>query len=252
MNKIKYRFVSMLLVVFTSAIFVSCLNESEPVEPYTIAVWTAQRAQDQQLYFMADDDSTTFVPSYTLSYPDSLLGKRCYVEFNLRTQKKEGYTYVVDVRYIQSVPPWSLFDIRTANQSDSLGNDPTNIMVAWVSGNYLNMMYQYYGTGTIKHSFTLARNYLSTETVPDSVINLEFRHNRKLDQAGQRYDHVASFDISSLAVDKTTDFYINIKYYHPNGYYNSFKIKVPIANIKQPVPFYIGRPFHLSEWDVAN
>ena len=33
---------------------------------------------------------------------------------------------------------------------------------------------------------------------------------------------------------------------------SSFKIKVPIANIKQPVPFYIGRPFHLSEWDVAN
>ena len=248
MNKIKYRFVSMLLVVFTSAIFVSCLDNSEPVEPYNIAVWTVQRAQDKQLYFMADDDSTTFVPSYALTYPDSLLGERAYVEFNLSTQKKEGYTYMVDVRYIQSVPTWNVFEIHTTNQNDSLGNDPTGITVAWVSGNYLNMMYKYYGTGTITHNFTLARNYLSTEVTPDSVINLEFRHNRKLDQSGRAYDHVASFDISSLAAGKTSDFYINVKYYNFNGYYDSFKMKVPIANIKQPVPFYIGRPFYLSEW----
>lgn len=248
MTKLVYRFASILVAAFTLVSVTSCLSDPEPVEPYTVAVWTAQRAQDKQLYFIADDDSTTFVPSYTLSYPDSLLGERCYVEFNLSTQKKEGYKYVVDVRYIQFVPTWNVFDIHTTNQSDSLGNDPTNVMVAWVSGNYLNMMYQYYGTGTIKHTFTLARNYLSTETVPDSVVNLEFRHNRKLDQAGRRYDNVASFNISSLAVNKTTDFYINIKYYHPNGYYNSFEIKVPIADIKQPVPFYIGRPFQLSEW----
>lgn len=248
MMKFMPRFVSVLVALLALVMVTSCLPEADPIEPYTVAVWTAQRAQDQQLYFVADDDSTTFVPSYTLTYPDSLLGGRCYVEFNLSTQKKEGYTYVVDVLYIQSVPTWNVFDIHTSTQSDSLGNDPTNVMVAWVSGNYLNMMYQYYGTGTITHNFTLARNYLSTDTAPDSVVNLEFRHNRKLDQAGRRYDNVTSFDISSVAVGKTSDFYINIKYYHLNGYYNSFKVKVPIADIKQPVPFYLGRPFRLSEW----
>ena len=249
MNKIRYRFVSMLLVVFTSVSFVSCLGESEPIEPYTIAVWTAQRAQDQQLYFVSDDDSTTFVPNKTLAYPDSLLGKRCYVEFNLSTQQEVGYTHVIVVQYIQSVPTWGIFDIHTQNQSDSLGYEPTGLELVWVSGNYLNMMYKYYGTGTIKHNFSLARNYFQPESAPDSVVNLEFRHNSRLDNASEYYYNVVSFDISSLAAGKTADFYLNIKYRTFDRYYESFKIKVPIAEIKQSAPFYVGRStFRLSQW----
>lgn len=245
MAKLVYRFV--LFVVILVGI-TSCLTKNEPTKPYTIAVWTAQRATDQQLYFVADD-SATFVPSQTFAYPDSLLGERCYVEFNLSTQKKEGYNHVVDVLYIQSVPTWQLFDIHTTNQSDSLGNDPTGIIMAWVSGNYLNMMYQYYGTGTVRHSFTMARNHLNTETVPDSIVNLEFRHNRKFDQPGRLYEHVSSFDISSLAAGKTSDFYIDVKYYHLSGYYESFKIKVPLANIKQSAPVYMSRPIRIGAWE---
>ena len=249
MNKLMYRFLSTLLVFVTCVSITSCLDDSDPVDPYTLAIWTAQKADDQQLYFVADDDSTTFVSSKTLTYPDSLLGKRCYVEFNLTTQQKENYTYVIDVQYIQSVPTWDFVDIYTENQSDSLGYGSSELALVWVTGNYLNMMYRYYGTGTIKHSFALARNYYQPEASPDSVVNLEFRHNDNSDNALQEYLNVVSYDISSFADGKTSDFYLNIKYRTFDRYYESLKIKVPISNVRQLAPFYISRPnLRLSQW----
>lgn len=249
MHKFLRRLVSVLFVLSTIVGITSCLPESEPIVPFTLAVWTAHKAVDQQLYFIADDDSTTFVPRTTLAYPDSLLGKRCYVEFTLSTQQKLGYTYVIDVNYIQYVPMWSMVDIHTESQSDSLGHDPSELALVWVSGNYLNVMYRYYGTGTIKHSFTLARNCFIPETAPDSVINLEFLHNNKNDNAGREYLNVVSYDISDLAASRTTDFYLNIKYRTFNLYFNTVKIKVPIAEVKQLAPFYLTPPSRsLSQW----
>lgn len=250
MDKILHRIVLVVVILSTLVGITSCLPEPDPVNPFTLAVWTIHKAEDKQLYFIADDESTTFIPRTTLTYPDSLLNRRCYVEFIFSSEKSEVYTHVIDVKYVQTVSTNSLFDIKTQNHSDSLGNDPAEITLAWVSGNYLNLMYRYYGTGTVKHSFTVARNFFQPVVTPDSIVPIEFRHHMKGDNAGKEYLNIVSYDISDLAKDRTKDFYIKLKYRTFNLYFNTATLKVPIADIKQSAPFYLTRStnFSLLNW----
>ena len=58
-----------------------------------------------------------------------------------------------------------------------------------------------------------------------------------------------SLVISDLAASRTTDFYLNIKYRTFNLYFNTVKVKVPIAEMRQLAPFYLTPPSKsLSQW----
>lgn len=246
---IRFIYAFMFLAAVMGA--ASCSMESETPLNYSIGVYTLERASDSRLYFRADDDTTTFVSTQTLTIPDSLLNTRFYLEFLMSTEKIEGYTYVVEISYLQSVATKTVVNISTQSESDSLGNDMLDLPMIWVSGKYLNVFYSYYTSGNVTHSFSLAQNLYEPTTSPDSIVPLEFRHNDFDDvNPSQYFTNVMSFDLSDLALNRTADFYINIKYHSNTGSYlitSNLKVDVDALNDEQPV--YITRPkTRLSLW----
>src|SRR3546814_5796885 len=66
--------------------------------------------------------------------------------------------------------------VLTAQNEDSIGNDPVKANAVWVGGDYLNVSFMFNYGGSQPHAVNLVKNSLSSGTSED-VIALEFHHN---------------------------------------------------------------------------
>jgi len=65
----------------------------------------------------------------------------------------------------------------TPETTDSIGNDPVNVLDMWTSDKYLTVQFEMRGLGREKHMINLVRNYsLSPNPDGDGYLQLEFPH----------------------------------------------------------------------------
>jgi hypothetical protein len=84
--------------------------------------------------------------------------------------------------------------ILTAAIADSIGNDPLQVNSLWVSRDFLNLDFSYYG-GYSKHYINLIHQ---EGTLRTDTIDLEVRHNDNDETGTLGYYGFVSFDLSSL------------------------------------------------------
>ena len=89
-----------------------------------------------------------------------------------------------------------------AEKADSIGDDNINATDLWITGEYLNIKYQFYHSNNEdkKHMLNLVINEASTgENDKPDYVNLEFRHNAYNDSQLTLGTGLASFKLDNIA-----------------------------------------------------
>ena len=145
-------------------------------------------------------------------------GKRVIVNFSFLEGQREGYDYYILINDIDSVLVKNVIPI-TPETTDSIGNDPVNVLDMWTSDKYLTVQFEMRGAGYEKHMINLVRDYsLSPNPDEDGYLQLELRHNRLNDPEVEHFLWgVASFRLEDLNMENPDLKGLKIKVRTPHG-----------------------------------
>lgn len=104
---------------------------------------------------------------------------------------------------IQAVPTQPFLSHPTQAQSDSIGNDPMEISLVWLSGGYLNVAYRVYGVGG-KNPHLITAVWTGEKTENGYAL-IEIRHNYNGNDSSNRPDNLAETAYASFTLPTGTD-----------------------------------------------
>jgi hypothetical protein len=188
MKKINALF---LFLAMTPALLQSCLNDNDN---YYLAIATFRTAENQGGYFTLDDGGKMLPQRPASGGLDN--GQRVYVYFDILDGKTDGYRYTIEVKGIEKILTKDLF-VMDEQTADSIGDDKIDITGIWLGDGYLNINFQFPGTGNPAklHMVNLVRNTIEGANGDDEegYLSLEFRHNAFDDHQAALLNGIASF-----------------------------------------------------------
>jgi hypothetical protein len=152
------------------------------------------------------DNKDVLVPIAS-NYPPGWLndfehGDRVLVNYTIldddENEDGEVGTYYVKVNSLKAILMKGIMDITPEN-SDSIGNDPLNVIDYWITDSLLTFELRYWGYNEI--------HFLNLVKQPGEVleanqpIELELRHNANSDDEAISYTAFVSFSLNELRID---------------------------------------------------
>lgn len=209
MKEIKIIFCG-LAAFFVVGCFCACTEKNTEEDDVVAMVLTVCKNASGAVYLLDDDTVTTYQPSPALVLHDSLVGRRCYVEYSCLSSSAD-YTYTINLTYAHIVCEEAAVAVASDEAMAALGDAALNTVWAWISGHYLNVLFDYYGTSFVEHKFSLAHD-VRTATAADSVWTVELRHHLNGDAPNALMSEVVSFDLVPLAMDSAAVSRLRVKY----------------------------------------
>lgn len=201
-----------LILVGFLFVFNSCIDDDEG---YSLSdVWIGFGiVEDTISYKIVLDDGEVLIPvafgGYGHFYENSYSGKpkeinkgdRVLVNFTILDDKVDNSgeieAYYVKVNSVREILMKGILDITAENQ-DSIGNDPIEVEEHWVTNNLLNLQLKYWGREEI-HFINLAKKP-GVLTAAGQPFELELRHNSNDDEKSIPFTALVSFELDSLQV----------------------------------------------------
>lgn len=202
MKRQKMTSAVLMLLFLTMPMLQSCLDDWDDKDNPLFAIGTVKVIEERDYYFALDEGSklypgdTTYVHNYAV-----VDGQRAFVYFDELTDKVAGYEYNAKIRHIENILTKDIY-FMPAEKNDSIGDDRINATDFWVTGDYLNIKYQFYHSNDTdkKHMLNLIVNEASTgENDKPDYVNLEFRHNAFNDSQQLLGTGLASFKLDNIA-----------------------------------------------------
>lgn len=207
MKKVVFLILAGFMFVFTG-----CFNDDDG---YSLNdVWVGFGiVEDSVTYKIVLDDGEVLIPvafgGYGHFYENSHSGKpkeinkgdRVLVNFTILDDKLneagEVEAYYVKVNSVREILMKGILDITAENQ-DSIGNDPIIVEEYWVTNNLLNMELKYWGQNEV-HFINLVKKP-GALTDAGQPFELELRHNSNDDTESVPYTALVSFKLDSLQI----------------------------------------------------
>lgn len=169
---------------------------------------------EKQDYYIDLDEGSKLYPTDTTSIQDYQIipGQRVFVYFTPLSEVISGYEYNAKIMRIENILTKDIY-LMPSEKSDSIGNDPVNIVETWISKGYLNIKYQFYCSNNPnkKHMLNLvANNEILSENITSNNLLLEFRHNAYNDSQLVPQTGIASFKLDNISNWLNNKKYINI------------------------------------------
>ncbi len=170
---------------------------------------------DDSFLIQLDSDSTILKIDDEGYYSDLFDdGTRVIIYYWLIEEGAEDddYDQYVGIYTMDEILTKSIFEFsNTTSQEDvdSIGEDPINIVDTWITDDYLNVQFEYYG-----YDQTHYVNLVYDENNPvtnDGDILLELKHNSNGDSEEDYYWGVIAFDISELQQSDTNVINIQLR-----------------------------------------
>lgn len=202
MKKLRTICTAIVLLLLTVPTLQSCLDDWDDKYDTLFAVGTLKVIDGKDYYFALDEGSklypgdTTNVHNYTVTD-----GQRAFIYFRELEEKIDGYDYNAQVKHIENILTKNIYSMP-AEKEDSIGDDHINATDLWITGDYLNIKYQFYHSNDEekKHMLNLVINEASTgENDKPDYVNLEFRHNAYKDTQGTLGTGLVSFKLDNIA-----------------------------------------------------
>lgn len=180
MKKLRMTLATSMLLFLTAIVLQSCLDDWDDKYDTLFAVGTVKVIEGKDYYFSLDEGSklypsdTTYVHDYAVTD-----GQRAFIYFRELEEKLPGYEYNAQIKHIENILTKDIYSMP-AEKADSIGDDNINATDLWITGEYLNIKYQFYHSNNEdkKHMLNLVINEASTgENDKPDYVNLEFRHN---------------------------------------------------------------------------
>lgn len=185
-------FTSIICLFLLSGFFVSCNDDGYSIDDiYAPRLATVMPLGENSYYLVLDNGKTMWDAT---AYPyKPKHNQRTIVYFTVLGEKVDGYDYFVKVKHLQDILTKGVINL-TAENNDSIGNDPIKIIRHWVGDDFLNIEFGYNRGGEKVHYINLVNN--TTETYPnDEKVYLEFRHNANDDPQKNSTQGYVAFDL---------------------------------------------------------
>lgn len=202
MKKQKMTFVALMILFLTIPMLQSCLDDWDNDYDTLFAIGTVKVIEGKDYYFALDEGSklypgdTTYVRNYAL-----VDGQRVFVYFSELKEPVTGYDYNAQIKHIENILTKDIY-FMPAEKNDSIGDDRINATDFWITGDYLNIKYQFYHSNDTekKHMLNLVVNEASTgEGDKADYVNLELRHNAFNDNQISLGTGLVSFKLDNIA-----------------------------------------------------
>ncbi len=162
MKKLRMTLATSVLLFLTAAVLQSCLDDWDDKNAL-FAVGTVKVIEGKDYYFSLDEGSklypsdTTYVHNYAV-----IDGQRTFIYFHELEEKLPGYEYNAQIKHIENILTKDIYSMP-AEKADSIGDDNINATDLWITGEYLNIKYQFYHSNNKdkKHMLNLVINEAS-------------------------------------------------------------------------------------------
>jgi len=198
------------LVCF-SLIYASCSKDENP--EYFSVLGTVVKANDSTFVVSDEDERLLVNNASALSTINN--NERIIAYFSMSDMAKPaGVDYVIDIYNFSPVLFKPVIEL-TPNIIDSIGNDPMTVRDLWLAKDYLNLNFEYYGSGNKIHYINLTRT--PGEVATDTVL-VEIKHNARLDPENYALNGFVSFDLQPLKSEGIDSLILHVR---AKGYNNN-------------------------------
>ena len=181
------------ITLLSALTLTSCLNPGETpdnMKPRAAAAFL-QESEDGEKIFITDDGIVMY-PDMPVAAPDSMLGRRYFVEFLLESQTSTRFD--ITLRSIQEMI------VEGVTKGEPTGaSQPVIPATVWAYGDYLNMVLNVKTDPRPNFKFTLFDKGSAEEP------NFVLRYDPKTNQPASARRVALSFDISSYREALTVD-----------------------------------------------
>lgn len=187
--------------------FSSCSDEDKPAwyHAFRIDIATAY-TNTGDIYFTLDNGTKlNIAPESDYALPTLTNQQRVLLQYTTSAEKENAIT-IYGLSLVNSATIINL----TEESEEFIGNDPIEIESAWISGDFLNLIFYFYRDSK-SHLISLGESRHSINRT--DTIFLELRHNAYDDAVLFKEKGIVSFDISSYKELKPVVFSIeNLTY----------------------------------------
>lgn len=219
MGRIRLGLSHLALAIMLS--FASCSrDDADSLDNFWMSIATVD-SLSPHTYSLVLDDGLKLWPA--VSNDNSFRprsNQRAFVNYTILSDKQDGFDHYIRVNYISSILTKKAIDL-TAENADSIGNDPVEIKSIWSSGGFLNIEFIFRTSGQNLHAINLVNNTTTEHPHQDGKIYLEFRHNAFDDPQTVQRNSFVCFNLKPFQVPgkdsvelviKTTEFYGSAEY----------------------------------------
>jgi hypothetical protein len=195
----KFLFV-LSVALFVGVSFTSCLDDDEESTPVRyLEMGIVKIGDSDEVRVLTDSELLLELDSYPTSF-DYEAEQRVMIQYSVsdRNQESSEYDYLVDVYSVQEVRLKDVIELNEENR-DTIGEDQIYINEVWVSGDFLNIDFQFYGDGEVHYINVVKDPDEQTDEV--SKVYLQVRHDAREDEMVDIYRGIMSFRLEPLQVE---------------------------------------------------
>ncbi len=223
MKKTYYIF---LLLITTIILCTSCdwlEPEQDPTNQiYNTAATLIYDLSGENIFIT--DDSLKLFPSSKLTIPeaqrDSLLNQRYFITFQIESQLHDIYTI-----NLMSMQMMSKKQITTIDNNDFIGdykNEILNMKAIWCSNQYVNIITQVKGSGTIEHNYHLLYN----PNIDSDTLYFTLRYDNNKDKETYTLQQAMYYDLTELLTNRSDSTTICLNYNSGTPIYDTLYLKI--------------------------
>ena len=147
MKKLRMTLATSMLLFLTAIVLQSCLDDWDDKYDTLFAVGTVKVIEGKDYYFSLDEGSKLYPSDTTYVHDYAVIdGQRAFIYFRELEEKLPGYEYNAQIKHIENILTKDIYSMP-AEKADSIGDDNINATDLWITGEYLNIKYQFYHSG---------------------------------------------------------------------------------------------------------
>jgi hypothetical protein len=188
------------------------------------ALATVYPTSETSYYLVLDDGSKLGILASNINYTPKE-NQRVYVNFTLLDEAGTDFDYYAKINRMSEILTKGVINLTAENQ-DSIGNDPVKIHSLWIGDDYLNIYFGFNSGDQKTHFINLVNNTtVSRPAITGGKIYLEFRHNTNGDPEWYARDGFVAFDLRPYKaawqeLQDSIDLVINVQDF--NGKYKTY------------------------------
>lgn len=203
MKKPSFRFIALALVFLLMPALQSCLDDNDSYPNTYFTIGTLNIIGDKEYDFTLDDGDKMYPTDTSYIHNYALVDKqRVFIHFLPLEEDLPGYDYNVRLLQLQNILTKDIITLTDENATE-IGNDRINATKLWITGNFLNIEYQFFHSDNEdkKHLLNLVINEASqtATSTEEDYICLEFRHNAHNDEQRKTGWGIVSFKLDEIA-----------------------------------------------------
>ncbi|WP_044084526.1 NigD1/NigD2 family lipoprotein [Marinilabilia salmonicolor] len=187
------------VALFLGVGFTSCLDDDQESTPMRyLEMGIVKMGDTDEIRVFTDSELLLELDSYPTGF-DYEEDQRVMIQYSVSklNQESEDYDYLVDVSSVQEVRLKDVIELNEENR-DTIGDDQIYINEVWVSGDFLNVDFYFYGDGEV-HYINVVKDP-EEQTDDPSKVYLQVRHDARDDDMLERYRGIMSFKLAPLQV----------------------------------------------------